>query len=152
MLRRLELGGGVATVLLAIVVTLQILRETQETALRLKDESRLLQAFLMGFFLYILPASLVALGAYAHAVKQKSWGFAAVILGSAISVILLLLLFLALVPYAGNLWFLLNSLLTVAALLTMSASVAVHTEKLEARACQVAMRDEELPRKPAPPR
>ena len=127
--RKLELGGGLATVVLAIVVTLHLLREMQEIALRLKDESRSLQAFLMGFFLYILPAVLIALGAYAHAVKQKSWGFAAVMVGSFITVIILLLLFLALGPYAGNLWFLLNSLLTIAALITMSASVAVQAQK-----------------------
>jgi uncharacterized BrkB/YihY/UPF0761 family membrane protein len=127
--RKVELGGGIATVLLAIVVTLHLIRETQETALRLKDESRSLQAFLMGFFLYILPASLIALGAYAHAVKQKSWGFAAVMVGSVITVILLLLLFLALGPYAGNLGFLLNGLLTIVALITMSASVAVQAMK-----------------------
>jgi hypothetical protein len=128
--RRVELGGGVATVLLAIVMTLHILRETQETALRLKNESRLLEAFLMGFFLYILPASLITLGAYAHAVKDKSWGFVAVIVGSLITVIILLLLFLALGPYAaGNLAFLLNSLLTIVAVITMSASVAVQAQQ-----------------------
>jgi hypothetical protein len=127
--RKLELGGGLATVLLAIVMTLHLLRDTQETALRLKNEPYLLETFLMGFFLYILPAALIALGAYAHAVKQKSWGFAAVIVGSLITVILLLLLFLALGPYAGNVWFLLNSLLTIAALITMSASVAVQAQK-----------------------
>lgn len=123
--RRVELGGGVATVVLAIVVTLHLLRDTQETALRLKNEPYLLETFLMGFLLYLLPASLIALGAYTHAVKQKTWGFAAVMVGSFIAVILLLLLFLVLGPYAGNLGFLLSSLLTIAALITMSASVAV---------------------------
>ena len=127
--RSLGLGGGVATVVLAIVVTLHLLRETKETALRLKNQPYLLETFLMGFFLYLLPASLIALGAYAHAVKQKSWGFAAVMVGSFITVILLLLLFLALGPYAGNLGFLLNSLLTIVALITMSASVAVQAQK-----------------------
>jgi hypothetical protein len=127
--RRVELGGGVATVLFAIVMTLHLIRETQETALRLKNEPYLLETFLMGFFLYLLPASLIALGAYAHAVKQKTWGFAAVMVGSVITVILLLLLFLALGPYAGNLGFLLNSVLTIAALITMSASVAVQAQK-----------------------
>lgn len=83
----------------------------------------------MGFSLHLLPASLIALGAYAHAVKQKTWGFAAVMIGSLITVIILLLLFLALGPYAGNLGFLLNSILTIAALITMSASVAVQAQK-----------------------
>lgn len=128
-LRRLEMVGGVATVVLAIVMTRHLIRETQETALRLKNEPYLLETFLMGFSLHLLPASLIALGAYAHAVKQKTWGFVAVMIGSLITVIILLLLFLALGPYAGNLGFLLNSILTIAALITMSASVAVQAQK-----------------------
>lgn len=128
-LRRLEMVGGVATVVSAIVMTRHLIRETQETALRLKNEPYLLETFLMGFSLHLLPASLIALGAYAHAVKQKTWGFAAVMIGSLITVIILLLLFLALGPYAGNLGFLLNSILTIAALITMSASVAVQAQK-----------------------
>ena len=72
--RKSEIVCGVITGALGISVTLQTLYVTQLTGQILHERPPILATFLSCLVLYILPTFLVAIGAYAHAVKRRLWG------------------------------------------------------------------------------
>jgi hypothetical protein len=68
-IRKLELGGGVATALPGLILPFRV------NGMHTIDLFRLYPELLAdALVLSIFPGLLVALGAYAHAAKQRSWG------------------------------------------------------------------------------
>jgi hypothetical protein len=127
--RKLELSCGLATLLLAIIVSLIALRDDYQTALRLENEFHPFGDFLIVAVRFILPAFLVVLGAYVHAVKQAAWGRVALILGGLFLIGMFLVnLFLSLTFRRTDLWLGLNFLLPVLAIVTILASLLPRRE------------------------
>jgi ABC-type glycerol-3-phosphate transport system permease component len=67
--RKLELSSGVATAILGLVVPLSLSGMISNMPPEYYRES-LIQIII----LFVCPGLLVAIGAYAHAVKQRPWG------------------------------------------------------------------------------
>jgi hypothetical protein len=128
--RILELWGGVLTALLGIAVNVALFLTERATALQLHDEFRGTQTFLLGAAFFILPSMLVGVGAYLHAVKRWSGGWASLIMG-AITVVILFLLFFSVgaFGYRTDLWSRLYMLLVLSTVVTLVLSFLSQIEE-----------------------
>jgi hypothetical protein len=123
--RRFEIICGLITGALGISVTLGALYVTDLTARTLDEPAPMFKALIVSIAFYGLPALLVAVGSYAHAVRSQSWGKALLI---AASLFLTVWFFLSLVLLVWSRWVLLSwlmVLLTGFAILTSVASLVV---------------------------
>jgi hypothetical protein len=95
-IRKLELGCGVATALLGLILPFRV------NGMHTIDLFRLYSELLAdALVLSIFPGLLVALGAYAHAAKQRSWGRVLLWATGVFYVILSPLVFLSDAAHAG---------------------------------------------------
>lgn len=127
--RKLELCCGVITALLAFIISWMAFRTDYQTALRLENEFYPMRDFLIAAVRFILPGFLVALGAYAHAVKREAWGRVSIIVGGLFLIGMFLFnLFLSLAFWKTDLWLGLNFLLPMMAIVTIIASLLARRE------------------------
>jgi hypothetical protein len=80
--RRFELLAGLATASIGVIVVLGTVHEDQQTAQNLGDPSVTGKAFVVAMILYGVPTLLVALGAFTHAMKRRSWAIILLILST----------------------------------------------------------------------
>jgi len=130
-LRKLEIGFGAATAVLAGGVTIAALRMHYEITVRLQEEFPLLEDLLLGTVRFMLPGLLVALGSYIHAAKDSAGvGRAVLILGTVfLSVLFIVNVFLSLAFRQADLLFWLNVLLPLLAIATSVISLLVRSER-----------------------
>jgi hypothetical protein len=82
-MRKVELGSGVVTGLLGVIVALYMLSQDYEAAKRLSEEYPFFKALAVALIFFIVPGLLIAIGSYLHAVLQRSlWGRGMIVLGS----------------------------------------------------------------------
>ncbi len=127
--RKLELICGLITGALGITVTVGLLYVTKLTGEMLNEAPPMIRTLLFSLLLYFLPASLVAVGGYLHAVRRQLWGKLLVITAS---LFLTILFFLSLVALVWSRWVLLSwliVLLTAFAVLTSIISLIVRRER-----------------------
>lgn len=121
--RRLEAIAGLTTGLLGIAAGCQMLTMNIATARRLERDFSLAEEVLGAAFLYALPALLIAIGSYVHALKLRPWGLYLVLISSTFAVILFLLSLFNLAFRSPNLMFWLSLLVTSTAVATMMLSL-----------------------------
>ncbi len=124
--RRLELLGGLATAGLGVIVVIGAVNESQQIAQTQQEPAATGKAFVVAMILYGLPALLVALGAFTHAIKRQPWGRMLLI---AATVFLVVWFFLSFPVLAWTAWFWPITLLTALAFLTSIISLLVRSEK-----------------------
>jgi hypothetical protein len=123
--RTFELGGGLATGLLGIIVTLTILKDDLDTSRRLEREFRLFQELTILLIFFTAPTFLVVIGSYFHAVLGDSGrGRVMISVGSSVLTVFFLL-FEINAGYAAMYRIGLRFWLVVLALLTLVASFMV---------------------------
>jgi len=125
-LRKLEMGCGIATGLLAIATAGNMLSADFEATRRLGRDFPVAQELLVASAIYILPGLLVALGSYVHASRLRRWGLPLVIIASLCLVILFQLLLVAPAFYGPSPFAWLNLSLTAMAIVTVIVSLFVH--------------------------
>jgi hypothetical protein len=128
-LRKLELSSGLITAALAVLILFMLIREDQQAAELLKRDFPLYRSVLVGSLLFVLPGSLVLVGAYVHSVKEKSFGQLPLMIGALMNIVVFLLFFFALAFRRLDFSFLVNFLLPVFAILTSVISVLVQIRK-----------------------
>jgi hypothetical protein len=116
-LRKLELVTGLGTALLAVVISLLMLKIDWDVAQHLERDFETLNELAVALVFFIVPGSVVAIGSYLHVVKRKGWGRFIVGVGSLYLIILFLVSLVALV-WLPALWPLLIILLTVFSIFT----------------------------------
>ena len=83
LMRKVELGSGVVTGLLGLIIALYMLSQDYQGAKRFGDEFPWFQAVVVALTFFIAPSLLVAIGSYFHTVLQSSlWGRSMIGLGS----------------------------------------------------------------------
>jgi hypothetical protein len=120
-LRKLELVTGLGTALLAVVISLLMLKIDWDVAQHLERDFETLNELAVALVFFIVPGSVVAIGSYLHVVKRKGWGRFIVGVGSLYLIILFLVSLVALV-WLPALWPLLIILLTVFSIFTVVIS------------------------------
>ena len=123
--RRIELLAGVATAGFGVIVVIGTVHQDQQAAQTLGEPAATGKAFVVAMILYGLPALLVALGAFTHAIKRQSWGKMLLI---ASTVFLVVWFFLSFPVLAWTAWFWPITLLTGLAFLTLIVSLVVRRE------------------------
>jgi hypothetical protein len=122
-LRKLELVTGLGTALLAVVISLLMLKIDWDVAQHLERDFETLNELAVALVFFIAPGSVVAIGSYLHVVKRKGWGRFMVAAGS-LTLIILFLLSLVALAWLPGLWSLLIVLLTVFSIFTGVISFA----------------------------
>ena len=120
--RKLELICGLITLLLGMIVVIIVLYFQHTITKQLQQPSQLLKTFVIFFILYGLPAFLIAVGGYQHAIRRQSWGRVLLI---STTCFLVILLFLSLVVLMWSGAIIPVGLLTVFAILTTVTSLFV---------------------------
>ena len=123
--RRFELLAGLATASIGVIVVLGTVHEDQQTAQTLGEPASTGKAFLVAMILYGLPALLVALGGFMHAIKRHPWGRLLLITST---VFLVGWFFLSFAVLVWSKWLLPITLLIGLAFLTSIISLLVRSE------------------------
>ena len=125
--RKLEIVCGAATAVLGIAAAAQMLSTDLETMRRLEREFPVGQELLGASIFFVLPALLVAIGAYIHGSRVRSWGLPMVMIG-AVSLVFFFSLLTVAPAYSGGPvrlhW--LNLSLAAMAIVTVLVSLSVH--------------------------
>jgi len=122
-LRKLELVTGLGTALLAVVVSLLMLKIDWDVEQHLERDFATLNEITVALVFFILPGLVVAVGSYIHVVKGNGWGRLMIGAGSLFLIILFLVSLVALV-WSPRLLSLLIVLLTVFSIFTGVISFA----------------------------
>lgn len=126
-LRKLEIVCGAATAILGIATAANMLTTDLQTMRRLEREFAVAQELLAASIFFVLPALLVAIGAYIHASRVRSWGLPMVVI-AAVSLVFFLSLLTIAPAYSGGLvrlqW--LNLSLAAMAIVTVLVSLSAH--------------------------
>jgi NAD/NADP transhydrogenase beta subunit len=90
--RRIELVSGIVTGLLWLAYWVALDRSIDGLSV---------EGFLSGFIFFGIPGLLVAIGAYAHAVREKAWGRVVLMVGCSLLILVFLLFFVGGIAYWG---------------------------------------------------
>jgi hypothetical protein len=91
--KKIEVGCGIATAFLGIFIYSYVLNQDVAMYRRLNQPVRLSMQHVVGFCIIAAPSMLVAIGACAHALKQKSWALKVLWAGVILSSLLIILFF-----------------------------------------------------------
>jgi len=116
-LRKLELVTGLGTALLAVVVSLLMLKIDRDIAQHLERDFATLNEITVALVFFLIPGLVVAVGSYIHVVKRNGWGRLMIGAGSLFLIILFLVSLVAL-AWSPRLLSLLIVLLTVFSIFT----------------------------------
>jgi hypothetical protein len=72
--RKLELGCGIATAVVATSLSLFVLKFDWDASLKVGYQFAVLRELGFVAILFLFPGGLVAIGSYGHAAKRKGWG------------------------------------------------------------------------------
>jgi amino acid transporter len=125
-LRKLEIGCGTVTGLLAIATAANMMSADLEAMRRLGRDFPVPEELLVASSIYVLPGLLVAMGSYVHVSRHRKWGLPLVIIASLCLVILFLLLLFAPAFYGPSPFAWLNLSLATLAIVTVIVALLVH--------------------------
>ena len=123
-LRKLEVGCGIATGLLAIATAANMLNADLEAMRRLGRDFPA-QELLVASAIYVVPGLLVAMGSYVHASGLRGWGLPLIIIASLCEAVLFLLLLFAPAFYGPSPFAWLNLSLAPMAVVTVIVALLV---------------------------
>jgi hypothetical protein len=114
---RIELVAGIATGLLWLACSLAL-------GSSIGNPSKYLESFLGAFIFPGIPGLLVAIGAYAHAVREKAWGRTMLTVGCVLLILVFFLLAFGGIGYWGGLVLITTFAPSITGIITVLASRA----------------------------
>ena len=124
-LRKLEVGCGIATGLLALATAANMLNADLEAMRRLGRDFPAAQELLVASAIYVVPGPLVAMGSYVHASGLRGWGLPLIIIASLCEALLFVLLLFAPAFYGPSPFAWLNLSLAAMAVVTVIVALLV---------------------------